>query len=187
VPPFGSAVPADFLCRVAMRHGSCAASLLLVTMGTIGVLYGGNLVWINRLEHPFILRCIAATAAGAGLVTLILWRWLRLLIGLASAFMVMGWFVMGVLWFLLGGVSWQVAGADAPGDSEYEPVVREQYDAIDMLWTVYVRQTPGLFSRDGGQAASAATQLETGPSNTSTGEAPGTCWCSRPTRASLSR
>jgi hypothetical protein len=124
-----------------------ATSTLLVTLGTIGVLYDGNLVWINRLEHPFVFGCIAAAAFGAGVVEFLPWQWLRFLIVLGSGLVVLGWFVIGVFWVSLAG-TWQVAGADAPGDREYEAVVREGNDWIDTVWYVHIRQTRGLLSRE---------------------------------------
>jgi hypothetical protein len=61
------------------------------------VLYEGNLVWINQLEHPFIFGCIAAAAFGAGLLEFVSWQWLRFLIGLASGLVVLGWFIAGLM------------------------------------------------------------------------------------------
>lgn len=124
-----------------------ATSLLLVALGTIGVLYDGNLVWINRHEHPFILGCIAAVMFGAGLVQYIPWRWLRVLTGLTSGLVALAWLMVGGLLFLWGAVSWPVASADAPGDHDYQAVVYEQPDVIDTLWTVSIQQTRGLLSR----------------------------------------
>ena len=122
-------------------------ALLLVMMGTIGVLYDGNLVWINRLEHPFIFGSIAAAAFGAGLVAFIPWRWLRALTGLASGLVALGWLMIGVLLIPWGVGSWPIASADAPGESDYQAVVREQHDWIDTFWYVYIQQTRGPLSR----------------------------------------
>jgi hypothetical protein len=125
-----------------------ATSALLVALGTIGVLYNGNLVWINRLEHPFIFGCIAAAAFGVGVVEFIPWAWLRFLIGLASGLVVLGWAMVASIVFVWGGISWPVASADAPGDGGYQAVVYEQLDVIDTLWTVSIQQTRGLLSRE---------------------------------------
>jgi hypothetical protein len=132
------------------RRGTAliVGSLLLVIMGTVGVLYDGNLVWINRLQHPFIFGCIAAAAFGAGLVAFIPWRGLRVLIGVASGVVVVGWFMLGLLWLMMGGTVWPVASVDAPGDREYQAVVYEQAVVIDKLWTVSIQQTRGLLSRE---------------------------------------
>lgn len=125
-----------------------ATSVLLVALGTIGVLYDGNLVWINRLEHPFIFGCIAAAAFGAGVVEFLPWRWLRFLTGLVSGLVVLGWAMIASIVYAWGGISWPVASADAPGDADYQAVVYEQPDWIDTLWTVSIQQTRGPLSRE---------------------------------------
>lgn len=124
-----------------------AVSVLLVALGTIGVLYDGNLVWINRLEHPFIFGCIAAAAFGAGLVQFIPWPWLRILIGLTSGLVVLAWAMVANFVYVWGGIRWPVATTDAPGDHDYQAVVYQQPDVIDTLWTVSIQQTRGLLSR----------------------------------------
>jgi hypothetical protein len=125
-----------------------ATSALLVALGTIGVLYDGNLVWVHRLEHPFVFGCIAAAAFGVGVVEFIPWQWLRILIGLGSGLVSVGWLMIGGFFLMMGGGMWPVASADAPGDGEYQAVVREQDQWIDTLWTVYIQQTRGPLSRE---------------------------------------
>lgn len=124
-----------------------ATSVLLVALGTVGVLYTGNLVWINRLEHPFVFGCIAAATFGAGLLQLITKRWVRVLVGLISGLGVIGWLCIGVLWLMFAG-TWTVASADAPGDSDYQAVVREGSDLIDTVWYISIQQTRGPLSRE---------------------------------------
>lgn len=123
----------------ALRRGLLLIVLaeLLVLMGTIGLLYEGNLVWVNRLEHPFVLGCIAAGVFGVGVLQFITKRWQRLLVGFISGCVVVGWFLIGLFWLMLVG-TWPVGHADAPGDA-YQAVVVEGNDWID---TVLVRVDP---------------------------------------------
>ncbi len=123
----------------------------LVLLGSIGVLYGGNLVWINNLEHPFVFGCLAAGLLAVGIGQLEEESWFHALTGFLSAGVMLGlmfvWGLIGVFWMSIVGTH-QVASADAPGDSDYRAVVIEQVDVIDALWTVYVQQTRGPLSRE---------------------------------------
>jgi hypothetical protein len=123
----------------------------LVLLGSIGVLYTGNLVWINSLEHPFVFGCLAAGLFAVGIGQLHEESWLHTLTGFLSAGAMIGlmiaWGLIGVFWTHMFGTH-TVASADAPGDSRYRAVVVEQSAVIDTLWTVYVRQTRGPLSRE---------------------------------------
>jgi hypothetical protein len=118
---------------------------LLVSLGTIGVLYEGNLVWVNRLEHPFILGCLAAGAFGVGVCQFITKKWLRILIGVLGWSVAVGWFFLGLMWFSLAG-TWPIDRANAPTDA-YGAVVVEGDDWIDTNWYVWIQQHRGLLSR----------------------------------------
>jgi hypothetical protein len=123
----------------------------LVLLGSIGVLYTGNLVWLNNLEHPFIFGCVAAGLFAVGIDHLEDESWMHMLTGFLSVVamtgLAMAWGLIGLLWTAMVGTH-QVASADAPGDSDYQAVVIEQNDVIDTLWTVYVSQTRGPLSRE---------------------------------------
>jgi hypothetical protein len=123
----------------------------LVLLGSIGVFYKGNLVWINHLEHPFIFGCLAAGLFAVGIDQLEDESWLHMLTGFLSVVAMTGlamvWGLVGLLWTAMVGTH-QVASADAPGDNDYKAVVVEQNGVIDTVWTVYIRQTHGLLSRE---------------------------------------
>jgi hypothetical protein len=123
----------------------------LVLLGSIGVLYTGNLVWIHNLEHPFVFGCLAAGLSAAGIGQLQDESWLHALTGLLNVGAMLGlmtaWGIIGLLWTIMVGTH-QVASAEAPGDSGYKAVVTEQNNVIDTLWTVYVSQTRGPLSRE---------------------------------------
>jgi hypothetical protein len=134
------------------RHGIAVVALVLfVALAMIGVGYDGNLVWINRLEHPFVFGGLVTVALTAAWMESIPWHRLRFLIGLAGYLAILGGFIIGLFWFVimwLGGAVWPVATVDAPADSGYQAVVYEQHVVIDKLWTVYIQQTRGLLSRE---------------------------------------
>lgn len=123
----------------------------LVLLGSIGVLYAGNLVWINNLQHPFIFGCLAAGLFAVGISQLEDESWLRALTGFLTVGAMIGlmiaWGLIGLLWTWMVGTH-QVASVDAPGDSGYKAVVIEQPDGIDTLGTVYVSQSRGPLSRE---------------------------------------
>ena len=123
----------------------------LVLLPAIGVLYTGTLVWINNLEHPFIFGCLAAGLLAVGITQLEDESWWHALAGFLSVGAMIGllvtWGLIGVFWTSMVGAH-PVASADGPDDSGYRAVVVEQDGVIDTLWTVYVRQTRGLLSRE---------------------------------------
>jgi len=61
------------------------------------VLYDGNLVWLNRLEHPFLFGCVAAVAFGVGACELIATHWLRVLVAAVTTIVAGAWSTIG-LW-----------------------------------------------------------------------------------------
>lgn len=61
-------------------------------MGSLGVFYPGNLVWVGRfLEHRFVFGCLAAYLGGVGLMRLLSKRWLKFLVGFASLLVALVW------------------------------------------------------------------------------------------------
>lgn len=121
----GDDTPRDGTRRERRAVAQIGLSFLLVLMGTVGVLYDGNLLWLNRLAHPFLFGCLATAAFGVGLNQLLSTHWLRTLIATVSI-------IVGGGWFLIGMVAASVAGdrslipdaiAHAPGDHEYKAVV----------------------------------------------------------------
>jgi hypothetical protein len=123
----------------------------LVLLGSIGVFYTGTLVWINNLEHPFVFGCLAAGLCAVGISQLEDESWLHAFTGFLSVGAMIGlmiaWGFIGLFWTYMVGTH-PFASADAPGDSGYRAVVIEQDGVIDTVWTVYVRQTRGLLSRE---------------------------------------
>jgi hypothetical protein len=127
-----------------------AVSLLFVLLGTVGALYQGNLIWLNRLEHPFLFGSVAAAAFGVGACRLIATDWLRVLVGMVTIVVGGGWFFLGVMVFSMSGTYlFPAATADAPDDHEYKAVVHKGESWIGDTWySVSIRQTRGLLSRE---------------------------------------
>ena len=126
-----------------------AVAFLLVFLGSVGVLYDGNLIWLNRLAHPFLFGCIAAAAFGVGARQLISTHRLRVAITVATIAVGGAWFCLGFLAVLLFGVSiLPAASVDAPADREYKAVVHKERSWMGYaLYDVSIRQTRGLLSR----------------------------------------
>jgi len=154
-PPGGASAPSnadtsgDEMRRPRRASALVAAAFMLVGLGTVGVLYDGTLVWLNRLEHPFLFGCVAAGAFGVGVCQLLPTGWLRVLVAVACIAVAGAWGLLGIFVVSVFGMSiLPVAAADAPGDREYKAVVHEQPDWIDTVWYVSIRQTRGPLSRE---------------------------------------
>jgi hypothetical protein len=76
----GEDTPGDGTRRERRAVALIGLSFLLVLMGTVGVLYDGSLLWLNRLEHPFLFGCLATAAFGVGIRQLLSTHWLRTLV-----------------------------------------------------------------------------------------------------------
>ena len=122
----------------------------LVLLGSVGVLYDGNLVWLNRLEHPFLFGCVAAVAFGVGVCELIATHWLRVLVAAVTTMVAGAWLLIGLTWVSITGASLlPAATASAPGDHEYKAVVYKGQDVLGETWYgVSIQQTHGLLSRE---------------------------------------
>ncbi len=147
----GDDTPRDGTRRERRAVALIGLAFLLVLMGTVGVLYDGNLVWLNRLAHPFLFGCIATAAFGVGIRELLATHWLRVLVAAASIIVGGGWFLIGLMWVsVAGGRSFiPDATADAPGDHEYKAVVHEGHSWLgETYYGVSIRQTRGLLSRE---------------------------------------
>ena len=145
--------PSDETKRERHAVALIGLSLLLVLMGTIGVLYDGNLLWLNRLAHPFLFGCLATTAFGIGMHQLLSTHWLRTLVTTVSIIVGGGWFLIGLMVASVAGGRSLIpdATAHAPGDHEYKAVVHKgQQPLIDeeTYYDVSIRQTRGLLSRE---------------------------------------
>jgi hypothetical protein len=143
--------PSDETKRERHAVALIGLAFLLVLMGTIGVLYDGNLLWLNRLAHPFLFGCLATAAFGAGLCQLLSTPWLRNLVTTAGIIVFGGWFLIGLMLVSVDGGRSLIpaATADAPGDHEYKAVVHKEQSWIgEPYYDVSIRQTRGLLSRE---------------------------------------
>jgi hypothetical protein len=153
-PPDTVSAPGDDSPRDGTRQERRAVALiglsfLLVLLGTVGVLYDGSLLWLNRLEHPFLFGCLATAAFGVGMCQLLSTHWLRTLVATASIIVGGGWFLIGLMWgAVAGGTSFiPSATVDAPGDHEYKAVVHMGKSWMsETYYNVSIRQTRGLLS-----------------------------------------
>jgi len=155
-PPGGAPVtgegdtPGDEARRRRWARVLIAVACLLVLLGSVGVLYDGTLVWLNRLAHPFLFGCVAAAAFGVGACRLISTHALRVMVAVVTIAVGGAWFVIGFLWVSIAGMSlFPAATADAPGDREYKAVVHKGPAFLgESDYAVSIRQTRGLLSRE---------------------------------------
>jgi hypothetical protein len=126
----GGQHPRDGTRRERRAVALIGLSFLLVLMGTVGVLYDGNLLWLNRLEHPFLFGCLATAAFGVGMRQLLSTHQLRTLVATATIIVGGGWFLIGLMWAVVAGGTSLIPSAtvDAPGDHEYKAVVHQGRD-----------------------------------------------------------
>ncbi len=128
-----------------------AVAFLLVVLGTVGVLYEGDLVLLNRLAHPFLFGCLAAAAFGVGARQLISTHRLRVTVTVATIAVGTAWFCLGLLVVSLFGLpTLPIASVDAPGDRAYQAVVHKHrsWGGDYAVYEVSIRQTRGLLSRE---------------------------------------
>ncbi len=147
----GDDTPRDGTRRERHAVALIGSAFLLVLMGTVGVLHDGNLVWLNRLAHPFLFGCLATAAFGVGMCQLLSTHWLRNLVAAASIIVGGGWFLIGLMFVSVAGGRSLIphATADAPGDHEYKAVVHKEQSWMDeTYYDVSIRQTRGLLSRE---------------------------------------
>jgi hypothetical protein len=146
----GDDTPGDGTRQERRAVALIGLSFLLVLMGTVGVLYDGNLLWLNRLEHPFLFGCLATAAFAVGMRQLLSTHWLRTLVTTATIIVGGGWFLIGLFWAVVAGGTSLIPSAtvDAPSDHEYKAVVHMGKSWLgETYYNVTIRQTRGLLSR----------------------------------------